>query len=75
MNCKRLLKETFVGAFDVKRTAKRSVMNFLILLKAMDDVLVKLKITLNGDVRYNVQICLTLFNNSPFSAMKIKRPN
>lgn len=75
MNCKRLLKETFVGAFDVKRTAKRSVMNFLILLEAMDNLLVKLEITLNGDVRYNVQICLTLFNNSFFSAMKIKRPN
>lgn len=75
MNCKRLLKETFVGAFDVKRTAKRSVIYFLILLDAMDNLLVKLKITLNGDVRYNEQICLTLFNNSLFSAMKIKRPN
>ena len=66
MNCKRLLKETFVGAFDVKRTAKRSVMNFLILLEARDNLLVKLKITLSGDVRNNVQICLTLFNKLPF---------
>ena len=50
----------------MKRTAKRSVMNFLILLEAMDNLLVKLKITLNGDVRYNVQICLPC-STTPFS--------